>query len=268
VSNGAVRIISCNVNGIRSATEKGFVDWVRRQRPDVVCLQEVRAHAEQMPRRARAPRGYHVEYRAPERRGYSGVGIWSRTPPIRVDDRIGAREWDDQGRFVGVDLDGVLVCSLYMPSGSSGPERQEQKYRFMEAWFQKLKRLGQSGCEVIVCGDWNIAHKEIDLKNWRSNRKNSGFLPEERAWLDRVIDDLGYVDVFRRLDTRAEQYTWWSNRGRAWEKNVGWRLDYQLATPGVAAEAEQVSVYRRRRFSDHAPVIIDYRRARPSAVDG
>lgn len=258
MQNGPVRIITCNVNGIRSATEKGFLDWLRRQQPDVVCLQEVRAHEDQMPRRARAPRGFHVQYRAPVRRGYSGVGVWSRTPPDGVDDRIGHPEWDDQGRFLGFEIDGVLVCSFYMPSGSSGPERQEQKYRFMGIWFEKLKQLATSGREVIISGDWNIAHRPIDLKNWRSNQKNSGFLPDERAWLDRVIDELGYVDVFRKLDPRPEQYTWWSNRGRAREKNVGWRLDYQLATPGIAGRARSTSVYRRRRFSDHAPVIFDY----------
>lgn len=260
MSDGSrVRVISCNVNGIRSAAQKGFLDWLRRQRPDVVCLQEVRAHEDQMPRRARAPRGYHALYRSPERKGYSGVGVWTNRPPELVDDAIGAPEWDDQGRFLGVEHGGVLVCSIYLPSGSAGPERQEQKYRFMDVWFEKLAKLAQSGREVILCGDWNIAHKEVDLKNWRSNRKNSGFLPEERAWLTRVIDELGYVDVFRRLEPRPEQYTWWSNRGRAWEKNVGWRLDYQLATPRVAERAEAVSVYRRRRFSDHAPVTIDYR---------
>jgi exodeoxyribonuclease-3 len=150
------------------------------------------------------------------------------------------------------------VVSAYLPSGSAGPHRQASKFRFLEAFLPHLKRLRKSGREVILCGDWNIAHHEIDLKNWRANRKNSGFLPEERAWLTKVFGEVGYVDVFRRLDPRPEQYTWWSNRGQAWAKNVGWRLDYQIATPAIAAKAMTATIYKRRRFSDHAPLTIDY----------
>ena len=152
----------------------------------------------------------------------------------------------------------LAVVSVYLPSGSSSEERQQAKFRFLEVFLPHLEALKRSGREVVVCGDWNIAHKEIDLKNWRSNQKNSGFLPEERAWLSRVFDELGYVDVFRTLDPRPERYTWWSNRGQAWAKNVGWRIDYQIATPGIAARAKASAIYVDQRFSDHAPLIIDY----------
>ena len=156
------------------------------------------------------------------------------------------------------DFDQLSVISLYLPSGSSGPERQVAKFAFMKAIMPKLKALRKEKREFIICGDWNIAHKEIDLKNWRSNQKNSGFLPEERAWLTELFDELGWVDVFRTLNQEAEQYTWWSNRGQSWTKNVGWRLDYQIATPGIAATAKAASIYKDERFSDHAPLTIDY----------
>jgi exodeoxyribonuclease-3 len=178
-------------------------------------------------------------------------------------------EFDDEGRYVEAEFGNLTVISVYFPSGSAGPHRQESKYRFLDAFYPHLQRLRASGREVIFCGDVNIAHKEIDLKNWRSNQKNSGFLPEERAWLTKLFDEIGYVDVFRRLNAKPEQYTWWSNRGQAWAKNVGWRLDYHVATPKVAQAAHCESIYLRRRFSDHAPLTIDYRwplrGARPKA---
>lgn len=253
-----MRVLTCNVNGIRSASSKGFLDWLRRQKADVVCLQEVRAHLDQMPARARAPRGYHASYFLPERKGYSGVALWSRSKPDAVVHGMGIERWDDEGRLLAKDFGALRIVSLYMPSGSSGDERQGAKYAFMEDLHRWLKRTLDSGKSLIIAGDWNIAHREIDLKNWRSNRKNSGFLPEERAWLDTVLHDLGLVDVFRRLVPDPDEYTWWSNRGRAWEKNVGWRLDYQLVTPDLADAATDTSVYRRKRFSDHAPVTVDY----------
>ena len=152
----------------------------------------------------------------------------------------------------------LWIVSVYLPSGSAGPYRQASKFRFLRQFVLHLKRLRERGEEIVLCGDWNIAHKEIDLRNWRSNRKNSGFLPEERAWVSKVFDEIGFVDVFRRLNTKPDQYTWWSNRGQAWAKNVGWRIDYQIATPGMAAKALKESIYRRTRFSDHAPLTIDY----------
>ncbi|MGF1510474.1 MAG: exodeoxyribonuclease III [Myxococcota bacterium] len=254
-----MRVITCNVNGIRSACAKGLTEWLRRQNPDFVCFQEVRAAPEQMPRRASHPRGFYAHYFVPNRKGYSGVGIWSRRSPDRVERGLGVSEWDAEARVLRADFGHLTVASLYVPSGSSGEVRQQAKFRFMDDLLSWLKTLMNQGRQVLIAGDWNIAHKPIDLRNWRSNQKNSGFLPEERAYLDRVFDEVGYVDVFRRLNPHPDQYTWWSNRGRAWENNVGWRLDYQIATPNLASVAASTSVYTRKRFSDHAPLTVDYR---------
>ncbi len=192
------------------------------------------------------------------KKGYSGVAMYCRGEPDAVTTGFGSQEFDQEGRFLRCDFGPLSVVSVYLPSGSSGPARQQAKFRFLGEFMPVLRELAQSGREFILCGDWNIAHQEIDLRNWRSNRKNSGFLPEERAWLTELFERAGWVDVFRRLDPRPHQYTWWSNRGQAWAKNVGWRIDYQIATPGIAAMAVQASIYKRQRFSDHAPLIIDY----------
>ena len=185
------------------------------------------------------------------------MAVYAKVPP-RFVTGFGSREFDAEGRYLEAHFAGLTVISVYLPSGSSGPHRQASKFRFLEEFLPHLARLRKAGREIVLCGDWNIAHSEIDLKNWRSNQKNSGFLPEERAWLTRVFDELGFVDVFRRIDPRPDQYTWWSNRGEAWAKNVGWRIDYQIATAGIAAKAKAASIYTNRRFSDHAPLMIDY----------
>jgi exodeoxyribonuclease-3 len=252
-----MRIIELNVNGIRSATSKGLFDWLRHQNADVVCLQEVKALDTDIIDAMR-PAGYHAYFCCAQKKGYSGVALYTRRKPDRVSPGVGAKEHDDEGRFLQADFGPLSVVSLYLPSGSSGPHRQESKFRFLEHFLPLLRKLRADGREYILCGDWNIAHKEIDLKNWRSNQKNSGFLPEERAWLTRVLDEVGWVDVFRTLNQKPEQYTWWSNRGQAWAKNVGWRIDYQIATPGIAAKAVREFIYKDQRFSDHAPLIIDY----------
>lgn len=253
-----MRVISANLNGIRSAANKGFYPWMLRQQADVICLQELKAHESQLTPAVLAPRGYHGFFHCAEKKGYSGVALYCAREPDNVRIGLGIPDFDAEGRYIQADFGKLSVISLYLPSGSSGPERQAVKFHFMEEFLPVLRKLRTDGREYIVGGDWNIAHKEIDLKNWRSNRKNSGFLPEERAWMTRVLDELGWVDVFRRLNGQPEQYTWWSNRGQAWDKNVGWRIDYQLATPGIARKAESESIYKRRRFSDHAPLIIDY----------
>lgn len=253
-----MKIITLNLNGIRSAVRKGFLDWLPRQRADVVCVQEIKAQAGDMTAELLAPAGYHGNFHYADKKGYSGVGIYSKITPQRIVAGLGIAEIDAEGRYLQADFDGLSVISVYLPSGSSGEHRQQAKFHFMEKFYPHLKRLRAAGREVVLCGDWNIAHHEIDLKNWRGNRKNSGFLPEERAWLTRVFDELGWVDVFRRIDPRPEQYTWWSNRGQAWAKNVGWRIDYQIATPGVAAAAKRAAIYKDARFSDHAPLSIDY----------
>jgi exodeoxyribonuclease-3 len=254
-----MRIISINLNGIRSATTKGFYEWLALQDADVVCLQELKAQAADMTAQMLAPLGYHGDFHYAEKKGYSGVGIYSRVKPKHVEIGLGIAEFDAEGRYIRADYTDYSVVSLYLPSGSSGEERQTVKFKFMEAFMPTLRELRASGREVIICGDWNIAHRELDLKNWRGNKKNSGFLPEEREWLTQLFDEVGFVDVFRQIHPELEAYTWWSNRGQAWAKDVGWRIDYQIATPAIAQRAHAASIYKAERFSDHAPLIIDYR---------
>ncbi len=254
-----MRIVTVNLNGIRSAASKGFYEWLAQQDADIVCLQELKAQAADMTQQMLVPSGYRGCFHYAEKKGYSGVGIYSRRKPDAVIEGLGIAEFDSEGRYLEAQFGNLSVVSLYLPSGSSGEERQAVKFRFMAAFMPHLVALRASGREVILCGDWNIAHKEIDLKNWRGNKKNSGFLPEERAWLTELFDEAGFVDVFRRVHPELEVYTWWSNRGQAWAKDVGWRIDYQIATPGVAARAESAAVYKAQRFSDHAPLTIDYR---------
>lgn len=253
-----MRIITANLNGIRAAAKKGFFAWMLKQNADVICLQELKAQVEQLTREMLAPEGYHGYFHDADKKGYSGVGIYTKKQPDRVRVGLGWPEIDSEGRYLQVDFGDLSVISLYMPSGSSKEERQTYKYDFMDKFMPFLQAQRFDGREYIVCGDWNIAHKEIDLKNWKSNQKNSGFLPEERAWLTKLFDQTGYVDVFREINQEKDQYTWWSNRGQAWAKNVGWRLDYQIATPEIAKQATSESIYKDERFSDHAPLIIDY----------
>jgi exodeoxyribonuclease III len=253
-----LRVITLNVNGIRSAAGKGLFRWLAAQRADAVCLQEMKCHAADLDARLHGLKAFSSCYAFADKKGYSGVALYSRRHPDEMKRGFASREFDAEGRYVGARFGRLWIISVYLPSGSAGPHRQASKYRFLDEFLLHLKNLRKRKHELILCGDWNIAHQEIDLRNWRANRKNSGFLPEERAWLTRVFDELGYVDVFRRLNARPGQYTWWSNRGQAWKKNVGWRIDYQIATPGVAATAKKESIYKAKRFSDHAPLTIDY----------
>ena len=255
-----LRIISLNLNGIRSAFSKGVLPWIVAQNADIVCLQELKAQYADLTDEMKYPAGLHAYYHCAEKKGYSGVGLWCRQKPDAVIEGIGNAEFDAEARYLRADFGRLSVISLYLPSGSSSPERQEAKFRFMAVFYPHLVELAKSDRDVMVCGDWNIAHQEIDLRNWKGNRKNSGFLPEERAWVSRVLEEGGWCDVYRRLypATSDECYTWWSNRGQAWARNIGWRLDYQLATPGLAATACAANVYKAQRFSDHAPLTIDY----------
>jgi exodeoxyribonuclease III len=255
-----IRIVSLNLNGIRSAASKGCFDWLASQSADIVCVQELKAQEGDLTEALRAPAGLRGCFHCADKKGYSGVGIYARQAPDRLIVGIGNPEFDAEGRYLRADFGKLSVISLYLPSGSSSPERQAAKFRFMELFYPVLADLHASGREMVICGDWNIAHREIDLKNWKSNQKNSGFLPEERTWLTDVLDKQGWVDVYRRLhpDATGEAYTWWSNRGQARAKNVGWRIDYQIATTGLAASAQAATVYRDQRFSDHAPLTIDY----------
>lgn len=253
-----MQIITLNVNGVRAAARKGFFQWLPEQSADVVCVQELKAQLPDLSGEIRAPAGYHGYFHCAEKKGYSGVGIYCRNQPDNIVEGIGVDEIDQEGRFIQADFGNLSVISVYLPSGSSGDHRQASKFFFLDRFYPFLQELIASGRDIILCGDWNIAHKEIDLKNWRANQKHSGFLPEERAWLTRVFDEIGYIDVFRQLNSEPDHYTWWSNRGQAWAKNVGWRIDYQIATPQIAGKAAGADIYKESRFSDHAPLIIDY----------
>ena len=253
-----MRIITVNLNGIRSAANKGFFAWLAEQDADIVCLQELRAQAADMTQQMLAPAGYHGYFHYAEKKGYSGVGIYCREKPQQVTAGLGIAEFDAEGRYLCADFAGFSVVSLYLPSGSSGEERQAAKFRFLDYFAPHLEALKAEGREVVLCGDWNIAHKEIDLKNWRSNQKNSGFLPRERAWLDELFGDVRYIDAFREVNPHPEQYTWWSNRGQAWAKNVGWRIDYQVLSPGLRGSVTGAQIYKAQRFSDHAPLTVDF----------
>ncbi len=255
-----IRIITLNLNGIRSAARKGWLDWTAGQQADLLCVQELKAQQADLDPSLCAVDGMRGHFHFAQKKGYSGVGVYSRAAPRTVRVGFGHEEFDAEGRYLEADFGAFSAVSIYLPSGSSSEERQQAKFRFMDAFLPHLAQLAASGREIVLCGDWNIAHMERDLKNWRSNQKNSGFLPEERAWLTRIFDEIGWVDVYRRLHPEAtdESYTWWSNRGQSWAKNVGWRLDYQIATPGLAASARRAAVYKEQRFSDHAPLTVDY----------
>jgi exodeoxyribonuclease-3 len=265
-----MRIMTINTNGIRAAARKGFFEWLPEQHADVVCIQETKAQIDQLADPMFHPEGYHCYYYDAQKKGYSGTALYTRREPDSVDFGLGWEHCDSEGRWLQVNFDGgehtggepgeggLSVISLYLPSGSSSDERQQRKYVFMDQLYGHLARLAQSGRQVIICADWNICHQVIDLKNWKANQKNSGFLPDERAWLDRVYGELGYRDSFRLVNQEAEQYTWWSNRGQAWAKNVGWRLDYQMVTHQLRERVLAASIYKEQRFSDHAPLIMDY----------
>ena len=253
------RVITCNTNGIRAAQRKGFFDWLKKQRADVVCIQETKAQIHQLDPALFEPTGYYCFYNDAQRPGYSGTALFSRKKPNRIVTSLGWEPVDSEGRYLQADFDGLSVVSLYVPSGSSGEAAQARKEVFMTHFYEHLRTLRRKRREFIICADWNICHREIDLKNWRGNQKNSGFLPHERAWLDRVFEELRWVDVFRQVTPEPDQYTWWSNRGQAWAKNVGWRLDYMLTTPRLSGSALSSDIYREERFSDHAPLTIDFK---------
>jgi exodeoxyribonuclease-3 len=253
-----MKVITVNTNGIRAAARKGFFDWLLKQQPDVVCIQETKAQIDQLGDAVFHPEGYHCYYFDAEKKGYSGTALYCRKKPNKVTRGLGWDPADSEGRYIQADFDGVSVISIYLPSGSSSDERQQRKVKFMDNIMPHFKALRRKRREFIICADWNICHREIDLKNWKPNRKNSGFLPEERAWLDQLFDEVGYVDAFRVINQEPEQYTWWSNRGQAWAKNVGWRLDYHVVTPGLVDKIQSAEIYKEERFSDHAPFIMEY----------
>ncbi|MFM9916308.1 MAG: exodeoxyribonuclease III [Rhizobacter sp.] len=263
-----LRLVTLNLNGIRSAATKGFEAWAAAAAPDCMGVQEVKAQADTVGGRFDRVAGMTGHFHYALKKGYSGVGLYTRHAPSQVRSGIGNPEFDDEGRWVEACFDDdrraefprFSVISCYFPSGSSSEERQQAKFRFLALIAPHLARL-RAEREFVLLGDINIAHKEIDLRNWKGNLKNSGFLPEERAWMTHLLDaeaGIGLVDVFRTLDPNPDRYTWWSNRGQAWAKNVGWRIDYQLATPGIAARARRTDIHLEPRFSDHAPLTVDY----------
>ncbi|MBL4820080.1 MAG: exodeoxyribonuclease III [Gammaproteobacteria bacterium] len=253
-----MRIMTFNCNGIRAAARKGFFDWLNTTAVDVVCLQETKAQEHQLDDKIFHPEQFHCYYFDAIKKGYSGTAIYCRKQPGQVTTGLGWEIADTEGRYIQADFDNLSIASLYLPSGSSGPEKQARKFAFLEDYLTHMEKRREDGREYIICGDWNICHKEIDLKNWRANRKNSGFLPEERQWLDKLYDHAGYVDASRLVNKEPDQYSWWSNRGNARANNVGWRLDYQVITPGLAEKVKSTEIYTAEYFSDHAPVILEY----------
>ena len=253
-----MRIVTINANGIRSAARKGLFDWLHTQQADVVCVQETKAQTEQLTDSIFTPEGYHCHYADAVKKGYSGVAMYARKSPDKIIDKLGWEEFDSEARHIEMRFGNLSIVSIYLPSGSSSEQRQQAKFRFMDLFMPYLQSLRRKRRNFILCGDWNIAHKAIDLKNWRSNQKNSGFLPEERAWMEKLFTELKFVDAFRIVNQEPDQYTWWSNRGRAWDNNVGWRIDYHVVTPGLRDAIQRANIYKDERFSDHAPLTIDY----------
>ncbi len=253
-----MKIITANTNGIRAAARKGFFDWLPKQNADFVCIQETKAQIHQLEDEVFHPKGYHCHYHDAEKKGYSGVAVYSKHTPDKVVVGMGDALYDSEGRYLEVQVGNLLIASLYMPSGSAKEERQDYKYRCMDYFMPKMRAMLKTGKDIIICGDWNIAHTKADIKNWRGNQKNSGFLPEERAWLDTLFDEVGYIDAFRQIEQPEHSYTWWSNRGQAWANNTGWRIDYHIASPSLSGKIRATEIYKDQRFSDHSPLIIDY----------
>jgi exodeoxyribonuclease-3 len=253
-----MRIITVNTNGIRAAERKGFFPWMLQQNADVICIQETKAQPEQLTAEAFHPEGYHAYFHSAVKKGYSGVAIYSKHQPDKIIEGMGFEDIDSEGRYLEVQIGNLSIISLYLPSGSSKEERQDFKYSVMDRFLPFLQERAKGGRDYVICGDWNIAHKEIDLKNWKPNQKNSGFLPAERAWLDELFYKNPWHDAFRLVNDEVEQYTWWSNRGQAWAKNVGWRIDYHVISESLKDKVLSSSIYKDQRFSDHAPLIIAY----------
>ncbi len=253
-----MRVISLNINGIRAGERKGFFEWLKHARADIICLQETKAQMQHLDGEVFRPKGYHCYFHDAEKKGYSGVGIYSKIKPDKVTKGLGWPHADTEGRYIQCDFGNLSVVSLYLPSGSSGEERQKVKFDFLDRYLKVLDKNKRSKRDFIICGDWNIVHKEIDIKNFKPNQKTSGCLPEEREWIDRLFTKKGWVDAFRVVNQKPDQYTWWSNRGRAYEKNVGWRIDYQVITSSLKDKVKAVKIYKEQRFSDHAPLIVDY----------
>lgn len=239
-----MRVISINMNGIRSAAKKGLFSWLQKQDADVICCQETKAQQHQLDDPVFKPEGYYAYFADAVKKGYSGVGIYSKIKPSAIKHGLGWEIADTEGRYIQLDFGQLSIASLYLPSGTSGDERQKIKFDFLERYTPILEQQAKDGRSYILCGDWNIAHRKEDLKNWQANQNSSGFLPEERAWLDTVFNSIGLVDAFRHKYPTKIAYTWWSHRARAWENNVGWRIDYQVVSKDLASTIQECSIYR------------------------
>ena len=255
-----MRIITLNMNGIRSASNKGAFRWLDSQEADFICVQEVKAHESDLTHDMKNYGDYISYFSFAEKKGYSGVGIYTRKKPKKIIREIGLPLFDSEGRYLELMFDNLNIVSIYLPSGSSGEERQAFKFEVLDYLLPYLKKRMEDNVPMVICGDINIAHKEIDLKNYKGNKKNSGFLPEERQWMTDLFEGVGWIDTYRKLhpDTTEASYTWWSNRGEAYDKNVGWRLDYQIAHPSIENQITKAAIFKDEKFSDHAPLIIDY----------
>ena len=253
-----MKVLTLNVCGIRASQKKGLFKWLKKVKPDLICFQEVRALEDQISSDDFNVTGYKRYMSVAEKKGYSGVCIYTKETPKNINKSFGSKLFANEGRFIELELNKLHIISIYFPSGSSGEIRQELKYKFMSKFESYLKKMKKRNKPVLICGDWNIAHKEIDIKNWKGNKKNSGFLPEERAWIDKIINYYNCIDAFRFINDKPDNYTWWSNRGRAWDNNVGWRIDYQMLSSPKNVAILSADIYKKERFSDHSPLIIDY----------
>jgi exodeoxyribonuclease-3 len=254
-----MKITSVNTNGIRAAARKGFFQWLEAENQDVVCIQETKAQEHQLSPDIFMPSAYHCFYHDAQKKGYSGTAIYCKSEPVSVKRGIGWEDFDNEGRWLEVDLGELIVVSLYLPSGSAKEIRQQFKYQSMQRLEQEFERLKNTHKPFIICGDWNIVHKEIDIKNWKANQKNSGCLPQERAWLSKLFDEMDLVDAYREVEKAPHNYTWWSNRGQAWANNVGWRIDYHITSKDLRDKVVSASIYKDERFSDHAPLTLEYK---------
>jgi len=251
-----IRIISWNVNGIRAVHRKGFLDWFMKEKPDILCIQETKAVRKQFPPDIRSINGYHTYFSEAERKGYSGVAQYSKLKPKTVKNGLGIEKFDLEGRTLISDYGDFVLFNIYFPNGKMSPERLQYKMEFYDAFLDYADQLKDEGRNIMVCGDVNTAHKEIDLAHPKENSKISGFLPEERAWIDKFLSH-GYVDTFREFNPQPEQYTWWSYRTRARERNVGWRLDYFFVNQEFMDRVQASYILSEVMGSDHCPVGID-----------
>lgn len=249
----AMRLLSWNVNGIRALEKRGFLEWLHQVAPDALCLQETKAHPDQLSPALRSPDGYHVYWNHPERKGYSGVALFSRKEPLEVQSGFGVEQFDTEGRVLAARYPGFLLLNVYFPNGKMSEERLRYKLQFYDAFLDNLVSLRNQGERIVICGDYNTAHKEIDLAHPRENAKVSGFLPEEREWMDR-LSDAGFVDTFRLFESEGGHYTWWDLRTRARERNVGWRLDYFFVSDDLVASVVDAGILSEVTGSDHCPV--------------